>query len=46
MKKVLVSYFSRTGKTQQMADCIAEGSRIRGNDVELKKYLTSKLKKI
>ena len=37
MKKVLVSYFSRTGKTQQMAEYIAEGVRISGQDVEIKK---------
>ena len=37
MKKVLVSYFSRTGKTQQMAEYIAEGVRISGHDAELRK---------
>jgi flavodoxin len=37
MKKVLVSYFSRTGKTQQMAEYIAEGIRISGNEAEIKK---------
>ncbi len=37
MKKVLVSYFSRTGKTQQMAEYIAEGIRISGHEAELKK---------
>jgi flavodoxin len=37
MKKVLVSYFSRTGKTQQMAEYIAEGVRISGHDAEIKK---------
>ena len=37
MKKVLISYFSRTGKTQQMAEYIAEGVRISGQDVEIKK---------
>jgi len=37
MKKVLVSYFSRTGKTQQMAEYIAEGIRITGNEAEIKK---------
>ena len=37
MKKVLISYFSRTGKTGQMAEYIAEGLRIRGQDVEIKK---------
>ena len=37
MKKVLISYFSRTGKTQQMAEYIAEGVRISGQDAEIKK---------
>ena len=37
MKKVLVSYFSRTGKTQQMAEYIAEGIRITGNEAQIKK---------
>jgi flavodoxin len=37
MKKVLVSYFSRTGKTLQMAEYIAEGVRISGHDAEIKK---------
>jgi len=37
MKKALVCYFSRTGKTQQMAEYIAEGIRICGHEVELKK---------
>jgi flavodoxin len=37
MKKVLVAYFSRTGKTQQMAEFIAEGVRISGHEAEIKK---------
>jgi flavorubredoxin len=37
MKKVLICYFSRTGKTQQMAEYIAEGIRISGQEVEVKK---------
>jgi flavodoxin len=37
MKKVLISYFSRTGKTQQMAEYIAEGVRITGNEAEVQK---------
>ncbi len=37
MKKVLISYFSRTGKTQQMAEYIAEGVRISGQDAEIRK---------
>ena len=38
MKKVQILYFSRTGKTQQMAEYIAEGIRISGQDVEIKKF--------
>ena len=37
MKKVLVAYVSRTGKTQKMADYIAEGIRFSGNEAEIKK---------
>jgi flavodoxin len=37
MKKVLVAYVSRTGKTQKMAEYIAEGIRFSGNEAELKK---------
>jgi len=37
MKKVLVAYVSRTGKTETMAKAIAEGIRFSGNEVELKK---------
>ena len=37
MKKVLIAYFSRTGKTEKMAEYIAEGIRFSGNEVELKK---------
>lgn len=37
MKKVLIAYFSRTGKTEQMAQYIAEGIRIRGHEAELRK---------
>ena len=37
MRKVLICYFSRSGKTQQMAEYIAEGVRISGHDVEIKK---------
>jgi flavodoxin len=45
MKKVLVTYFSRTGKTQQMAEYIAEGVRISGHDAELKKISDIKSEK-
>src|SRR5512135_144415 len=37
MKKVLVAYVSVTGNTKQMADYIAEGIRISGQDAEVKK---------
>ena len=37
MKKVLIAYVSRTGKTEAMANYIAEGLRISGQEVELKK---------
>jgi len=37
MKKVLVAYFSLTGKTEMMAQYIAEGIRISGQEVVVKK---------
>jgi len=37
MKKVLIVYYSRTGKTEKMAEYIAEGVRISGNEAEVKK---------
>ncbi|MFQ5715289.1 MAG: flavodoxin family protein [Candidatus Scalinduaceae bacterium] len=37
MKKVLIVYFSRTGKTEKMAEYIAEGVRFSGNSAEIKK---------
>ena len=37
MMKVLVAYVSRTGKTEAMANYIAEGLRIKGQEVDLKK---------
>jgi flavodoxin len=37
MKKVLIVYYSRTGKTEKMAEYIAEGVRFSGNEVEQKK---------
>ena len=37
MPKVLVLYYSRTGNTEKMARCVAEGAKIKGVDVELKK---------
>jgi flavorubredoxin len=35
MKKILVAYDSRTGKTEAMAEYIAEGIRISGNEAVL-----------
>ncbi len=43
MKKFLIAYGSRTGNTKQMAEYIAEGIRISGSEVDIKK--TSELKK-
>ena len=37
MKKVLVAYLSRTGKTEKMAEYIAEGIRFTGNTADLMK---------
>ena len=37
MKKVLIAYVSRTGNTEKMANYIAEGVRISGQEVVLKK---------
>jgi flavorubredoxin len=45
MKKVLITYFSRMGHTQQMAEYVAEGVRISGNEAELKKITDIKNEK-
>ncbi|MBP1749524.1 MAG: flavodoxin family protein [Deltaproteobacteria bacterium] len=37
MKKVLIAYYSLTGKTRAMAEFIAEGLRISGLDAEVRK---------
>jgi len=37
MKKILVAYVSRTGKTEKMAEYIAEGLRFCGHGAEVKK---------
>jgi flavodoxin len=37
MHKILVAYISRTGMTEKMANFIAEGVRIAGSEVALKK---------
>jgi len=42
MKKILVAYDSRTGKTEKMAEYIGEGVRFTGNDVEVKKIAAIK----
>lgn len=37
MKKILIAYFSSTGKTETMAQYIAEGVRFSGQEAEIKK---------
>ncbi len=37
MGKILIAYYSRTGKTRKMAEHIAEGVRFNGNSAEIKK---------
>ena len=37
MKKVLIAYTSRTGTTKKMAEYLAEGIRMSGNEVQLEK---------
>ena len=37
MSKVLIAFDSRTGKTEKMAESIAEGIRMAGHEAELKK---------
>ena len=37
MKKVLIAYDSRTGHTEKMAEYVAEGIRMGGNEATLKK---------
>ena len=37
MKKILIAYVSRTGNTKLMADNLAEGVRMTGNEVVVKK---------
>ena len=45
MKKIMVAYFSRTGKTEQMAEAIAEGVRFSGNAAEVMKIADIKSEK-
>ena len=37
MNKILIAYVSRTGATEKMANYLAEGIRMGGNEVEIKK---------
>jgi flavorubredoxin len=37
MKKILIAYTSRAGTTEKMADYLAEGVRMSGNETEVKK---------
>jgi len=36
MGKILISYYSRTGKTMKMAEYVAEGVRFSGNSADIK----------
>lgn len=42
MKKVLIAYFSLSGKTETMAQYVAEGVRFSGNEVEVRKMSETK----
>lgn len=45
MRKVLIGYYSRTGNTEKMAEYIAEGVRLTGNNADLKKISEIKSEK-
>ena len=45
MKKVLIAYVSRTGKTEKMAEYIAEGVRFSGHGAEVKRVSEIKTEK-
>ena len=45
MKKILIAYDSRTGKTEKMAEYIAEGVRISGDEAVLKRITAIKNEK-
>jgi len=45
MHKVLVAYISRTGMTEKMAQFIAEGIRMNGHEVDIKKIAELKTEK-
>ena len=42
MKKVLIAYFSLSGRTEKMAQWVAEGVRFSGNEAVVKKISTIK----
>jgi len=42
MKKVLIAYNSRTGTTEKMANYLAEGIRIAGNEAQVEKIASLK----
>lgn len=42
MSKVLIAYDSRTGNTEKMAEYVAEGIRMGGNEADLKKISSFK----
>ena len=46
MKKVLIAYFSLRGKTEKMAEYIAEGVRFSGNQATVKKVSDLKTEKL
>lgn len=45
MGKILIAFYSRTGKTEKMAEYIAEGIRFGGNDAEIRKLTDIKSEK-
>ena len=45
MKRILIAYTSRTGKTEKMADSIAEGIRMKGHVAEIVKISSIKTEK-
>ena len=45
MGKVLITYYSRTGKTERMAEYIAEGVRFSSNSVDIRKLSDIKSEK-
>ncbi len=45
MGKVLIAYYSRTGKTEKMSEYIAEGVRFSGNSADIRKLSEIKSEK-